>query len=126
MSQRWAKCTDRTRRASRESEPETLFLEILWKWQVNEIMRFKDASVKIVSGSAVWMANSSYMSQMQDAGDRHKLLMLIIQKIEKSENQNPRRNSSEDSDNTRDHENSNLTIKNNKKLNKETVKKRLL
>lgn len=89
-------------------------------------MRFKDASVKIVSGSAVWMVNSSYMSQMQDAGDRHKLLMLIIQKIEKSENQNPRRNSSEDSDNTRDHENSNLTIKNNKKLNKETVKKRLL
>lgn len=60
-----------------------MFLEILWKWQVNEIMRFKDASVKVVSGSAVWMANSSYMSQMQDAGDRHKpnkLLMLIIQK----------------------------------------------
>lgn len=64
-----------------------------------------------------------------NAGDRHKpkkLLMLIIQKIEKSETQNPRRNSSEDSDNTQDHENSNLTMKNNKKLNKETIKKRLL
>lgn len=69
------------------------------------------------------------MSQMQDAGDRHKpnkLLMLIIQKIEKSETQNPPRNSSKDSDNTRHHENSNLTIKSNKKLKKETIKKRLL
>lgn len=69
------------------------------------------------------------MSQMQDAGDRHKpnkLLMLIIQKIEKSETPNPPRNSSEDSDNTQDYENSNLTIKNNKKRNKETTKTRLL